>query len=163
MEWFQSDISPKGSFPQYFKQVGEERVAVPAADVPADTKLLRAGIPAGQSGCGLHLTDDRRLEPAWPEGRAVQGHAHRRFRGDLFVVSLRRPALVPAIRLGRAKKAALQAFVEKIHASWPIDRDYMPPPSRGTLVTLDPALLVTPPKGLETGYVPIVTHQERRW
>jgi hypothetical protein len=28
------------------------------------------------------------------------------------------------------------------------------------LVTLDPALLVTPPKGLEVGYVPIVTGQE---
>ena len=35
----------------------------------------------------------------------------------------------------------------------------MAPPSRGTLATLDPALLVTPPKGLEVGYVPIVTHQ----
>ena len=57
------------------------------------------------------------------------------------------------------KKAALQAFVAKIHATWPIDRDYMAPPSRGTLATLDPALLVTPPKGLEVGYVPIVTHQ----
>ena len=57
------------------------------------------------------------------------------------------------------KKAKLQAFVEKIHATWPIDRDYMAPPSRGALVTLDPALLVTPPKGLEVGYVPIVTRQ----
>jgi len=54
----------------------------------------------------------------------------------------------------------LQTFVEQIHANWPIDRDYMAPPSQGTLATLDPALLVTPPKGLERGYVPIVTHQE---
>ncbi len=61
-----------------------------------------------------------------------------------------------------SRKAALQAFVEKIQAHWPIDRDYMPPPSRGTLVTLDPALIVTRPKGLELGYVPIVTHQEPR-
>jgi hypothetical protein len=58
------------------------------------------------------------------------------------------------------KKAKLQAFVEKIHASWTIDRDYMAPPGRGTLVKLDPKLLVTPPKGLEVGYVPIVTRQE---
>jgi hypothetical protein len=54
----------------------------------------------------------------------------------------------------------LQAFVEKVHAAWPIDRDYMAPPTRGELVKLDPALLVTPPKGLEVGYVPIVTYQE---
>lgn len=59
------------------------------------------------------------------------------------------------------KKAKLQAFVEKLHASWPVDRDYMAPPTRGKLVALDPALMVTPPPGLETGYVPIVTRQER--
>lgn len=45
-------------------------------------------------------------------------------------------------------------------ANWPIDRDYMAPPSTGELVELDPALLVTPQKGLEVGYVPIVTRQE---
>jgi hypothetical protein len=42
------------------------------------------------------------------------------------------------------KKAKLQAFVVKLHAAWPIDRDYMAPPSHGKLATLDPALLVTP-------------------
>jgi hypothetical protein len=57
------------------------------------------------------------------------------------------------------KKAKLQALVEKLHATWPIDRDYMPPPTRGTLVSLDPGLLVTPPAGLDVGYVPIVTRQ----
>jgi hypothetical protein len=36
----------------------------------------------------------------------------------------------------------------------------MVPPGSGTLATLDPALLVTPPKGLKVGYVPIVTRQE---
>jgi hypothetical protein len=42
----------------------------------------------------------------------------------------------------------------------PTDRDYMAPPSRGTLVAFDPVLLVTPPRGLEVGYVPVVTRQE---
>ena len=60
------------------------------------------------------------------------------------------------------KKAKLQALVEKLHANWPTDRDYMEPPTRGKLVALDPALLVTPPPGLEVGYVPIVTHQEKQ-
>lgn len=58
------------------------------------------------------------------------------------------------------KKARLQALVEMIHASWPVDRDYMAPPTRGKLVKLDPALIVAPPQGLEVGYVPIVTRQE---
>ena len=59
-----------------------------------------------------------------------------------------------------AKKDKLQAFIEKVHAQWPIDRDYMAPPTMGELVALDSALLVTPPKGMELGYVPIVTNQK---
>jgi hypothetical protein len=59
-----------------------------------------------------------------------------------------------------AKKAKLQALVEKIHVAWTIDRDYMAPLRLGTLAALDPALIVTPPKGLEAGYVPIVIRQE---
>ena len=60
------------------------------------------------------------------------------------------------------KQAKLQAFVEKLHANWPIDRDYMSAPTRGQLVSLNTGLIVVPPKGLEVGYVPIVTHQERQ-
>ena len=63
-------------------------------------------------------------------------------------------------RWSQEKKAKLQSFVEQIHAHWPIDRDYMAPPTSGTLATLDPALIVTPPVELEVGYVPIVTRQE---
>ena len=59
-----------------------------------------------------------------------------------------------------AEKVRLQSYVERIHAGWPITRDYMAPPSGGTLATLDPVLVVTPPRGLELGYVPIVTRQE---
>jgi DUF1365 family protein len=60
------------------------------------------------------------------------------------------------------KRARLQAFIEKVHATWTIDRDYMAPPRSGTLVTMDPALIVVPPAGMETGYVPIVVRQAAR-
>ncbi len=60
---------------------------------------------------------------------------------------------------GAEKRAKLQAFVEKLHASWQIDREYMAPPTTGKLVALDAALIVEPPDGLEVGYVPIVTRQ----
>jgi hypothetical protein len=36
---------------------------------------------------------------------------------------------------------------------------YLPPPTVGKLADLDPAGIVTPPKGMEIGYVPIVTRQ----
>ena len=34
LQWFDSKISPNGIFPQYFKHVGDKRVAVSAGDVP---------------------------------------------------------------------------------------------------------------------------------
>lgn len=35
----------------------------------------------------------------------------------------------------------------------------MPPPGKGELVGLDPALLMTPPPGMELGYVPVAYAQ----
>jgi len=49
---------------------------------------------------------------------------------------------------------------EKLHLHWTKDDEYLPPPSLGKLAELAPALIVTPPEGLEVGYVPIVTRQE---
>jgi hypothetical protein len=68
------------------------------------------------------------------------------------------PALLNA-DMNEAEREAMQARVEKIHRNWKRDRDYLPPPALGKLAEIDPALIVTPPKGLETGYVPIVTRQ----
>lgn len=68
------------------------------------------------------------------------------------------PALLNA-DMTDAEREAMQARVEKIHRTWKKDRDYLPPPALGKLAELDPAVVVTPPKGLEVGYVPIVTRQ----
>ena len=46
-----------------------------------------------------------------------------------------------------------------LHREWTKDRDYLPAPTVGKLADLDPAVIVSPPKGLEVGYVPIVTRQ----
>jgi hypothetical protein len=61
--------------------------------------------------------------------------------------------------LSAEEKTRLQAVVEKIHRHWTMEKEYLPPPGMGTLATLDAALMVTPPKGLEVGYVPIATRQ----
>jgi hypothetical protein len=55
----------------------------------------------------------------------------------------------------------MQLRVEKLHKSWKIDQNYLPSPITGKLASLDPNLVVTPPAGLEFGYVPIVTRQEQ--
>ena len=69
------------------------------------------------------------------------------------------PALLNA-GLTEEEREQPQKRVEKIHRCWPEDHDYLAPPTVGTLIELDPAQLVTPPRGKEAGYVPIATRQE---
>jgi hypothetical protein len=57
------------------------------------------------------------------------------------------------------ERERLQQRVEKIHRVWTKERDYLLPPETGKLASLDPAVLVQPPSGMEFGYVPIVTWQ----
>jgi hypothetical protein len=159
LQWLTNDISPQGLFPQYYKQVGDECVAVKAADVPAETRLLtqefqlaRPGPPYTSPAAG-----------AWTQPGPTRGpFTVKLVDGSEVTYSWYRFVDQPSFQQynwSEDKKAKLQAFVEKLHASWPIDRDYMPPPTRGKLVSLDPGLLVTPPRGLDVGYVPIVTRQ----
>ena len=68
------------------------------------------------------------------------------------------PALLNA-DMTDAERESLQKRVEMLHRQWTKDREYLPPPAVGKLADLDAAVLVTPPKGLEVGYVPIVTRQ----
>ncbi len=161
LQWVASDISPKGSFPQYYKHVGEERVAVAEAEVPAETRLREQEFPL--AGTGEPYTSPG--AGAWIKPGPKRGPFTTRLAdGSTVTYSWYRFVDQPSFQQyswGDEKKAELQAFVEKLHASWTIDRDYMAPPTRGKLVSLDPALIVTPPRGLEVGYVPIVTRQER--
>lgn len=160
LEWSDSDVSPKGVFPQYYKQVGDVRVAVAAADVPAETGLrnkefapARRGAPFTSPGTG-----------AWSKPGPTRGpFTQKLVDGSLVTYCWYRFVDQPSFQQygwSEEQKAPLQQFIAKMHAEWPIDRDYMQLPSRGRLATLDPALLVTPPAGLEVGYVPIVTRQE---
>lgn len=69
------------------------------------------------------------------------------------------PAMLNA-DLTDEEREQMQRKVEKMHRAWTKDREYLAPPTVGTLADLDPAQIVTPPKGLEIGYVPIATRQE---
>ncbi len=69
------------------------------------------------------------------------------------------PALLNA-DLTKEEREQMQVKVEKLHRAWTKDRDYLAPPTVGKLADLDPAQIVTPPKGFEIGYVPIATRQE---
>jgi hypothetical protein len=69
------------------------------------------------------------------------------------------PAMLNA-DLTKEEREQVQARVEKLHRAWTKDREYLAAPTVGKLADLDPALILTPPKGMEAGYVPIATRQE---
>jgi hypothetical protein len=159
LAWLDSPVSAKGVFPQYFKHFGDERVAVAAAEVPAETQLLERQFKLANRGAPYTSpTTGAWSHPGPKRGPFTVELAD----GSLVTYSWYRFVDQPSFQQydwSEKKKATLQALVEKIHANWLINRDYMAPPTRGELVTLDPALIVTPPRGLEVGYVPIVTRQ----
>jgi hypothetical protein len=159
LRWFNSNVSGKGLFPQYYKHVGEECVAVAAVEVPAETHLQKQQFPLAKHG-------EPYTSPtvgAWSRPGPKSGPFTTKLAdGSLVTYSWYRFIDQPSFQQyhwSQENKAELQAFVERLHAEWRVQQIYMPPPSQGTLVALDPALLVVPPKGLETGYVPIVTRQ----
>lgn len=60
----------------------------------------------------------------------------------------------------KAEREAMQVRVESLHRNWTMDREYLASPTFGELTELDPGVVVTSPKDLKIGYVPIVTRQE---
>jgi hypothetical protein len=159
---------PLATLPEYFHLVKDKKgkaewVVVQPKNVPAETGLAKVE---------FHRPREKRPEPyvtpdesksCWKKPGPVAGpfQAHL---GDGSVVTYYwyrfadQPALLNA-DLTDTEREGLQNRVEKLHRSWKKDRDYLPPPSLGKLAEIDPALVVTPPPGLETGHVPIATRQ----
>jgi len=162
VEWLATGKFKKGSFPQYYKYVEGKYVAVPESEVPPETglrqqnfRLAQPGKPYRSPGKGAWSNPGPKLGPfkvKLADGSVVTYYWYR---------FIDQPAF-QQYAWSEEKRAKLQTLVENIQASWPINREYMAPPTRGKLVKLDPALILTPPPGLEVGYVPIVTRQERQ-
>ena len=155
--------------PEYYRLTAganqkPEWTPVPPEAVPADTKLasLNFGRPSEPVAEPYTTPDDP--ESCWKQPGPVAGPFKARL-GDGSVVTYYwyrfadQPALLNA-GLTKDEREQLQARVEKIHRSWPKDRDYLAPPTVGTLAELDPAQIVKPPRGMEVGYVPVATRQE---
>ena len=157
---------PLVKLPEYFhlvKNGGKPQwVPVRAEEVPAETGLTKARFERPERHPKAYVTPD---DPSscWkkPGPKAGPFKAHP---GDGSVITYYwyrfadQPALLNA-DLTTQEREALQIRVEKIHRNWKKDREYLAPPAFGKLAELDPALIVTPPSGLEAGYVPIVTRQ----
>jgi hypothetical protein len=156
------------TLPEFYRleknQKGKEQWAVISPkDVPAETGLARVEFPRRRNATPEpYITPD---DPGscWKKPGPAAGPLHATL-GDGSVVTYYwyrfadQPALLNA-DLTDDERESLQKRVEMLHQKWTRDREYLPPLTVGKLADLDPALIVTPPKGMEIGYVPIVTRQ----
>lgn len=163
--------------PEYYKQVktvtkrrGKEVevdnwVAVDAKQVPAETGLDKLSFkrPKKDRPSETRATPDD-AESCWKKPGPAAGPFKVKV-GDGSTVTYYwyrfadQPALLNADMTDQERER-LQKRAEKLHRHWTKDRQYLAPPTVGQLADIDPALIVTPPKGMEVGYVPIVTRQE---
>ena len=159
---------PLVTLPEYYRLVendgGKSKWEVVRPDeVPASTKLAEQVFSRAASGPAEPYTTPDEPDSCWKTPGPVAGPFEAR-PGDGSVVTYYwyrfadQPALLNA-DLSDEEREVLQSRVEKIHRAWGKERDYLPPPARGALAHIDPALVLTPPPGLEAGHVPIVTRQ----
>lgn len=138
-------------------------MAVSAKDVPVETGLAKVNFPRIRNPNQQPYVTRDEADSSWKKPGPAAGPFEVKL-GDGSVVTYYwyRFADQPALQnadLTASDREALQKRVEMLHKSWTKDLEYLPPPTVGQLADLDPAVLVTPPKGVEVGYVPIVTRQ----
>jgi hypothetical protein len=170
-KWSEDLVTKSGALitlPEYFRlekdAAGKERWAVvSASDVPAETGLAKAEFPQRRGPDRRPYVTPEEADSPWKKPGPTAGPFEAKL-GDGSVVTYwwyrfaDQPALINA-DMTKDEREALQKRVEMLHRNWTKDREYLAPPTVGKLANLDPAVLVTPPKGLEIGYVPIVTRQ----
>ena len=171
-KWNEGMATKNGSLtklPEYYQLVKNKNKkdqwqVVSERDVPAETGLAKATFnPPPQSSRPQPYVTPEDPKGCWKTPGPKAGPFTAKL-GDGSVVTYYwyrfadQPALLNA-DLSDDERESLQKKVEKIHRHWSRDKEYLPPNTVGTLAGIDPALLVTPPKGMEIGYVPIATRQ----
>ncbi len=168
LEWNKSRLVPwkngfsKGEFPSYYRHEGATATAVSEGSVPDSTglktakfrspDLTRSYVPS-EGGKGVWMSPGPAAGPF--RAKLVDGSEVTYY----WYKFVDQPSLQNS-GLSRSEKEKLQILVEKMHRSWTPDKQYMAPPSRGKLASLDAALLVNPPKGMEVGFVPVAIRQD---
>ena len=137
---------------------------VPTKDVPSDTGLAQHRFEALKERPQEPRSTPEDAESCWKKPGPAAGPFKARL-GDGSVVTYYwyrfadQPAMLNA-DLTAEEREQVQARVEKLHRTWTKDRNYLTPPDVGRLASIDPALILSPPPGMEVGYVPIATRQE---
>ena len=156
--------------PEYYKLIKTDAndkgqwVAVSASEVPTETGLHNVDFRNTDKRTPVAYTTPEDKTSSWKSPGPAAGPFTAKL-GDGSTVTYYwyrfadQPALLNA-DLSIEERNEMQRRVELLHRHWTIGQEYLPPPLIGHLAEIDPALIVKPPKGLQVGYVPIVTRQE---
>ena len=169
LQWAKPSADGFARFPQYFRDAaakqGEKdgkRVAVDASEVPESLGLREREFPPPNARPEPYSAEP--LAGAWAKPGPVAGpFTAKLVDGSTVTYHWYRFIDQPVFAqcgFSDAERAALQSLIERMHRAWPIDGEYLAPPRAGTLASFDSNLFVTPPKGMEVGFVPIVVRQE---
>ena len=142
-----------GYFPEYFI---DRKVAL-TQEIPRDIflKLDKKKFPKKKHKSRGYY--DSRL-------KNHKGQTFKAYLNDNSVVTYRWYKFIdqPAIKklnLSQTAKDRLQGIVETIHMLWTIDKEFIESPTTGKLAIIENSLIVFPPEGMQTGYVPIAIKQ----
>ena len=158
------------TLPEYYKLVKSGNddigtwIAVAPEEVPAETGLHEVSFDRSKDDRTslTYITPEKKKSSWKTPGPAAGPFKVKLGDGSTLTYYWYRFADQPALlnaNLSDNEREEIQRRVELLHRNWTKDREYLPPPMTGQLAFLDPALIVTPPKGMEVGYVPIVTKQ----
>ena len=143
--------------PQYYKEVGSSRIAIKETEAP--TALVNAAF-----GSLMQTSTHVYQEPSWWQNNPAASKDLTANLKDGSQVTYRwykfvdQPSL-QRFEMNAAEKVGIQGAIEKMQKEWN-NFAMMKDPTVGSLVSFDEGLMVTPPKGLEIGYVPIVVKQK---
>ncbi|MCD6347781.1 MAG: T9SS type A sorting domain-containing protein [Bacteroidales bacterium] len=158
--------------PEYFKLDTDNKWRPVTEDaVPSSTNLVNTDVPSSPRSEITYLTpldpDCQWQDPDGPWNKpGPEAGPFKAELGDGSTVTyywyrfIDQPAIIQA-NLPDDIRTAMQNRVELIHSNWSHTDEYMSPPVVGSIATIDPEAIVQPPPGLEIGYVPIVTRQEK--
>lgn len=170
-KWARESVTKDGAtitLPEHYRLAKDVKgkdqwVVVNAMDVPVETGLAKVEFPRSRKAAQQPYVTPDEADSCWKKPGPAAGPFEAQLGdGSVVTYSWYRFADQPAVLnadLTDAERETLQKRVEMLHRHWTKERHYLPPPTVGKLADLDPAVLVTPPKGLEVGYVPIVIRQ----
>ncbi|MEZ6142322.1 MAG: hypothetical protein R3B84_17315 [Zavarzinella sp.] len=156
------------TLPQYYrlqkdKKGRDQWVVITEKEVPAETGLDKVTFPQRYTAKPQPYVTPDSPDSSWKKPGPAAGPFEAKLGdGSTVIYYWYRFADQPALQnadLSAAERETLQKRIEMLHRKWTKEKEYLPPPSIGKLADLDPAVLVNPPKGMEVGYVPIVTRQ----